>query len=160
MVNIKIPKPWESREIKPVDESIYLNRRKILKQLGLLTTGIAITPLLPGCSIDSSVSPELPELPEPPVTNSGNSFTFDGMDAFYPADQNSKYTLDRAITDEFDATHFNNFYEFISPDDFNIYNTFKYISAFDTRDWQIRVSGLADNTGMFHLGNLIKLNYI
>ncbi len=155
MANIRIPRSWESPEIKPVEESVYHNRRKILKQLGFLTTGIALTPLLPGCSSDAPGVTEVPDTTEPPTINTGNSFTFPGMENFYPAELNNKYTLDRTLTKEFDATHYNNFYEFIHPEDLNIYNTFKYISAFDTRDWQISVEGLADNTGSFHLGDLI-----
>ena len=140
MANIKIPKAWEQLKIKPVEESTYTNRRTILKQLGVGSVGLAMTPLLTGCSTaESTVDPGRTE--PTGSTGSGNSFTFDGMDALYPAQLNTKYSLDRAITDEYTATHYNNFYEFINPDDPNIYNTYKYIKAFETSDWKVQVFG-------------------
>lgn len=149
MPNIKIPKPWEDRSIKPVEEKTYYDRREIIKQLGLITGGMMAAPLFSACKED-------PPTFDTTIGTNENNFTFDGMDDLYPATLNSAYTLDRPVTDEFTATHYNNFYEFIHPDDPNVYNVFKYIGAFDTRDWKIEIAGLAQNTGAFFLGDIIK----
>lgn len=83
-------------------------------------------------------------------------FTFRGMSDYFPAELNKKYTLDRPMTKEYDATHYNNFYEFISREDPNIYNVYKFIDKFDTSDWRFEVSGLANKTGIYFLEEMIK----
>jgi len=85
-----------------------------------------------------------------------NHFTFDGIENYFPAERNIKYVLDREITDKYDATHTNNFYEFIDPSDQNIYNAYKFVAPFDNRDWKFTVEGLANNTGTFYLEDMIK----
>ena len=147
MTHIIRRKPWDGKGLKPVEERTYYSRREIIKQFGLVAGGIMATPFLSGCSEDENTGP----------ANQGvNTFSFEGMDGFYPATLNPDYPLDRAITDERAATQYNNFYEFIHPEDPNIYNTYKYVQDFDTRDWKIEVSGLASNTGTFFLGDLIQ----
>ncbi len=152
MANIKIPKIWDAPYIKPIEEQTYLNRRQILKQLGLVTGGLLSGPsLLFGCDSAGGSSNLIQEGPL-----QDNNFTFSGMDALYPATRKEKYKIERPMTDEYDATHYNNFYEFISPDDPNIYNVYKYVGPFDTRDWDIQVSGYVENKGKFQLQDLIK----
>ncbi len=149
MANIIVPKAWEDRELRAVDEHVYLNRREILRDLAAVTVGIIAGPMLSSCS-DGSDPVEGPD-----SSISGRNFTFPEMDSLYPAARNSNYELDRPLSDPFDVTHYNNFYEFIHPDDEDIKSIFKYVSVFDTRDWMIQVSGLAERTGNFHLGDLI-----
>ncbi len=154
MANLIFQKPWERQNLKPIDEETYYNRREILKQLGFVTGGVlAGQTLLSACG--ELVEPTA-QVPSSTGGGTGNNFTFQGMDQLYPATLNTKYTLDRPITDAKAAATYNNFYEFINPDDGNVYNVFKYVSAFDTRDWQVEVSGLAENTGVFYLEELIK----
>ncbi len=148
MANIIFKKPWENLNLKPTDEDVYFNRRTILKQLGMVTGGLIAAPFISACAKEA-------EGPEIETFTGDNDFTFEGMDALYPASQNTAYSLDRPITIEAAATQYNNFYEFIDPDDPSIYNAHRYVSTFDTRDWKIEVSGLANNTGVFHLGDLI-----
>lgn len=147
MANIILPKAWERIASKATPENIYYNRREILKQMGIVTGG-----LLAGASLSSCESGEEPN----EVITRDINFTFEGMDALYPAPRNTAYPLDREISNEHTVTHYNNFYEFIHPNDTNIYNVYKYINAFDTSDWTIEVSGKVKNKGVFHLGDLIK----
>lgn len=149
MANIIVPKPWVKIAATPADEKTYHSRRSIIKQLGVIGSGLLTLPVLPSCVKTEEVGP-------PPGTQGNNDFTFEGMENFYPANPNLKYTLDRALSTEFDVTHFNNFYEFINPQDATVYDTFKYVSGFDNRDWKIEVTGLAQNTGTFFLGDLIQ----
>jgi len=148
MFNIHNPKPWE--KLKPTDESDYWDRRRILKSIGLATGGLlAGSSFLAACSPGRSKEKTLQET----VTN---HFSFDGLENYFPAKRNTNYTLDREITDEYSATHYNNFYEFIDPSDPNIYNAYRFVDRFDNRDWKFEVSGLAANTGTFYLEEIIK----
>lgn len=146
-------KPWNKPHVKFTEENDYVNRRQLIKSLGILSAGMMATPtILSACNWKSSEkSTEFIESDE-----CDNCFSFEGMDDFYPAKRNEKYKLDRPMTREHDATHYNNFYEFIHPSDQNIYNVYKYVEDFDNRDWKIEVKGLAENTGTFYLEELIK----
>ncbi|MDH3649494.1 MAG: protein-methionine-sulfoxide reductase catalytic subunit MsrP [Saprospiraceae bacterium] len=149
MANIKIPKPWQDRYSRPIDENAYRNRRDILRDLGIVGAGLLGASLLTGCDKSSDNT-------GPETSIGSNDFTFEGMDALYPATRNSAYTLDRSLSDPYDVTHYNNFYEFIHPDDEdNIKEIYKYINTFDTRDWKIEIGGLVGRKGTFHLGDLI-----
>ena len=149
MFHIHKSHPWT--RLRPTDESIYWNRRKVLKSLGLTTGALLSAPaLLQGCARgESKESGDV-------VQEVDNNFTFDGIENYFPADRNTKYTLDRSITEEYWATHYNNFYEFIDRSDPNIYNAYKFVDKFDTRDWSFEVKGLANNTGKFTLEDIIK----
>lgn len=150
MSNIIIPKPWQSRHIKPVDEKHYYNRREIIKKMGLAGATLVSMPFwASACNRKKSGNAAYADDGAP-------SFSFPGMEQFYPASENEKYKVERKITEEYAATHYNNFYEFIHPDDNNIYNVYKYIGRFDTSDWKFEVSGLAENTGTFYLADIIK----
>lgn len=144
MANIIIPKPWMRRDLRPAEEKIYRQRRKFLKELGILTVGATTGPLLMSMAGGGFTDGDK------------KSFHFEGEEKFYPAKRKETFTLDRPLTAEYDATHYNNFYEFIRMDDPNIYNAYKYVEDFDTSDWKIRVSGLAKKKGKYHLGDLIR----
>ena len=148
MFYIHKPKPWD--KLKPIDEKYYLDRRKILKNLGMLSGAILASPtLLSACVSGNSADQEIQQ-------EIDNKFTFDGIEKFFTSKRNNKYVLDREITDEYSATHNNNFYEFIHPSDSNIYNAYKYVDKFDNREWKFEVSGYALNTGTFYLEDIIK----
>ena len=141
MAYIHIPKAWKKIAAKASEENVYFNRREILKKMGWISAGLMSLPLVHACE---GVGPDNKE------------FTFERMDEFYPSMRSSLYPIDRPLTDEHAATHHNNFYEFISPDDSNIYNVHKYVADFDNRDWHIEVSGLVGRPGTYFLGDLIR----
>ena len=149
MANIFIPKPWQ--RLKPIEEDQYNSRRQIIKSLGLATAGILTAPnLLSACTTKGQGE----RLAEDGACT--NCFTFNGIENYFPATRNEKYTLDRQLTEEYVATHYNNFYEFITREDPNIYNAYKFVDKFDTTDWTIEVSGLVKNAGKYDLEDLIK----
>ncbi|MDN5200509.1 protein-methionine-sulfoxide reductase catalytic subunit MsrP [Fulvivirgaceae bacterium BMA10] len=153
MANIIQKKPWEQAGIKPIDEAIYYNRRQIIKQLGLTTIGMMAAPFVLGaCQNPAQQNATGDSAPQ----EKSNTFDFEGMSDLYPATRNEKYTLDRPLTKEYDATHYNNFYEFINPRDVSIYNVYKYVEPFTTSDWSFEVSGLVKNKGKFDLEDIIK----
>ena len=150
MANYISSKPWEDKTLHIDNESTYLQRRKIIKYLGLTLGGLAISPpLLFSCQAS-------PKSNRNSLQDPNNHFTFPGMEKLYPAKKNSKYKIERSLTKEYDATHYNNFYEFINPSDSSIYNTYKYIAKFDTRDWAIDVAGKVKQKGRYKLENVIK----
>ena len=85
---IRSPKSWEISESLATDEAVYLNRRTILKSMGLAGAGLAASSLTPFASAFTA-----------PITG-------------FPAARNDAYGLDRPITVEAEATTYTNFYEF------------------------------------------------
>jgi methionine sulfoxide reductase catalytic subunit len=85
---IKVPEGWELPEREATPESIYLNRRQILKAAGFMASGIG------GLLSAATTAGKNP----------------------YPAKQNPEFTLDRPVTPEWAATSYNNFYEFNQED--------------------------------------------
>ena len=81
---IKIPKGWEMPEREATPESVYLNRRSLIKSAGFAGLGALASRHLPAASTDD----------------------------LYPAKRNPKYTLDRPLSHPKIVTGFNNFYEF------------------------------------------------
>ncbi|WNJ16116.1 protein-methionine-sulfoxide reductase catalytic subunit MsrP [Pontibacter sp. G13] len=153
MANIHIPKPWERISPKATEEKIYQDRRQILKQLGLIGAGSLLLPTtLSACMNPKDGQSSQMAAPDQQAPD----FHFEGEENFYPAKRNERYTLDRPLTEEYTATHYNNFYEFISPKDRNIYNAYKYVGKFDTSDWQIEIAGHVEKKGKMHLGDIIK----
>ena len=81
---IKIPKGWEIPECELTPESVYLNRRALMKSAGFAGLGALASRHLPAASTDD----------------------------LYPAQRNPKYKLDRPLSHPKIVTGFNNFYEF------------------------------------------------
>ncbi|MBN4049766.1 protein-methionine-sulfoxide reductase catalytic subunit MsrP [Bacteroidales bacterium AH-315-N07] len=148
MASIIIPKPWQIKGLKPIDEKQYYSRREILKQLGLLAAGSIASSIIPSCYVDPPLNLKCNE--------GGNTFEFGGMESYYPAVRNNDYETGREMTKEYDATHLNNYYEF-NTNRSNIYHVYKHVSDFDTCNWEFEVSGLANNTGVFSLEEVIKM---
>jgi len=72
-------------------------------------------------------------------------------DNLYPAKRNSSYQLDRPITDEYDATHYNNFAEFDEEKE-----VWKFVDRFRTEPWTIAISGLVNKPQTLDLSKLIR----
>ncbi len=66
--------------------------------------------------------------------------------------QNKEFSTDETLTSEYNVTHYNNFYEFGLEKD----TPSKRAKNFITTPWDIKVEGLANNTGTFHLEALLK----
>lgn len=115
----RVTPSWHIPESRATDESVYWQRRSILKAMGFGATGVAIGAGLPrGLRAQEG----------------------DGLASeLYPASRNEAYQLDREITDEELATTYNNFYEFGSH---------KQISAaaqaLQIRPWEVVIDGLVE----------------
>ncbi len=155
MSNIIIPKGWQISGLKPIEETTYYNRRQIIKKLGIASGGMMAFSALAACS-KGQKQQEQPAAEAPAVAGKSNSFTFQGIDNYFPAKRNEQYTIDRPLTAEEIATTHNNYYEFITPGDPDIYNVHEHVDQFDTSNWVIEVAGLANKTGKFDLEDWIK----
>jgi sulfoxide reductase catalytic subunit YedY len=130
MVSIHRRYQWEIAERFATPESVFLNRRSILKGFGL---GMATAAAL--AALPRSASAEEPD----PTAD------------LYPAKKNEAYKLDRPVTPEEINGHYNNFYEF---------GTSKDIAAnaqnLVIRPWEIAVDGLVDTPFTIAFDDLVR----
>jgi sulfoxide reductase catalytic subunit YedY len=113
---IKRKRGWELPESAATPESAYLNRRTLLRGMGLAAIGGA----LPGAAALAQDA--------------------DPSAKIYPVARNAKYTLDRPITDEKLATTYNNFYEFGSHK--TIWRDAQ--KRLKLRPWTVKIDGMVD----------------
>ncbi|MBT5875360.1 MAG: protein-methionine-sulfoxide reductase catalytic subunit MsrP [Candidatus Latescibacteria bacterium] len=134
MAYIHLPKDWEIPASQVTDESIYEDRRRFLKQLGLGTIGgLGFLGLFGRDSVAmAGINPD--------------------QSSPYPAPLNPDFsTLDRPVTPSIITSKYNNFYEFTLNKD-----VWKYIDRFRTKPWQIEVVGAVENPGVFDIDELVK----
>ncbi len=131
---------WEIPERTATPEDVYLNRRTFLQALGIASIGTLGT--LSGCeSSGADEQTAIPGMPEPSATAD-----------LYPAKRNEQFTLDHPLTDEVDAANYNNFYEFSSRKEL----VARLVERFQTRPWQIEVTGLVQKPQTFDIDDLIR----
>jgi sulfoxide reductase catalytic subunit YedY len=129
---IKKKRGWEIPESAATPESVYLNRRNLMKTVagGALLAG----PL-------SAVAPAL-------------ALADDGEDpsaGLYPVKRNPKYTLDRAITDERWSTSYNNFYEFGTDK-----SIARAAQKLPIRPWTVEIGGMVEKPMTLGIDDLLK----
>lgn len=113
---IKVKRGWELPERAATDESAYLNRRAILKTMGL--GGLSAAAMSAG------------------LANRGWAST-----GLYPAERNPKYKVpERPLSAEKDATTYNNFYEFGTSK--NVVDAARKMAV---DPWTVEVDGLVGN---------------
>jgi sulfoxide reductase catalytic subunit YedY len=120
---IKIKKRWELPESEVTPEALYRQRRKFIKAAGSIGGALLLNP-------------------------------WSAANASYPVDGYRKgvITLDEELTDEEDATSYNNFYEFGTGKE----DPKKNSKSFETNDWTVVVSGACEKPGTYALEDLIK----
>ncbi len=123
---IKPSRPWAIAEHLATPEDVYLNRRQLLKSMGFGVAATAISgTLFPG----------------------GVMAAVTGL----PAERNPGFTLDRAITDEDEATTYTNFYEFGSSK-----NIWRSASKLVTDPWAITIDGMVEENVTIDAEDLLK----
>ena len=118
---IRLKRSWEISESEVTPEAVYHQRRLFIKAGGVLGTLL----LNPWGSAAASLS----------------------IGDYQPA----VITLDEAITDEADATQYNNFYEFGTGKT----DPAKHSQHFDTSDWTLTVGGECTRPGVYALEDLV-----
>jgi methionine sulfoxide reductase catalytic subunit len=129
---IKKKRGWELPESAATPESVYLNRRNLMKTMAV---GGA---LLAG---SFSAAPALAAADESDDPSAG----------LYPVKRNPKYTLDRAITDERWSTSYNNFYEFGTDK-----SIARAAQKLPVRPWTVEIGGMVDKPMTIDIDDLLK----
>jgi len=119
---------WELRESEATPEAVFHRRRDLLKAI---VAGSIIAPgLMSSFAVAAGDDPEA---------------------RLYPAKQNTRYTLDRPLTDEKLATKYNNFYEFGSQK-----TIADEAQALKTSPWAIKIDGMVDKEITLDVDDLLK----
>lgn len=128
---IKVKRGWELPESAVTPEDVFLNRRQLVKAMGIAPAIAATASVLPsGMAMATETDP-----------------TAD----LYPVPRNEKYTVERALTSEKDATTYNNFYEFGSHKQIS-----KAAQRLETRPWNIVIDGLVEKEFEIGFDDLIR----
>jgi sulfoxide reductase catalytic subunit YedY len=117
---IKNPRGWELPESAATPESVFLNRRELMK-------GLAAGPILAAGAVPFLDEAFAADPPDPSAK-------------LYPAKRNEKYTVDRAITDERAAATWNNFYEFLPQAGEITDRAAKLV----VRPWEVAIGGMVE----------------
>ena len=118
---------WEITEQSVTDELFFKRRRDLIKRIGAGTGVLAAATIVPGAAASQK------------------------SEGKYEASRNEKYKFSRPLTDEFDATTYNNFYEFGSHK-----SIYKAAQALKTNPWSITIDGLVDNPKTIDWDDLLK----
>ena len=131
-MNILKSKPsWYLPECEATNESTFINRRHILKGMGV--SGLS---LVAGSAFMGSAA---------------NAFEEDPSASLYPVKRNTAYTLNGSVTPEEINTKYNNFYEFGSHKE--IYNA---AQALKIRPWEIVIDGEVEQAITIGIDDLLK----
>ena len=148
---LKIKKMWDQISSSQVtSESTYVNRRQLLKNLGCAGLGL---PLLTGCAEGTGGSSSALAGPSDSTGPYGQvpQFWVKQWVDLFPAVRNIRFRTERDVTAERLTTGYNNFYEF-SPRKEHVS---RLVSIFQTRPWQIEVTGLVKKPQTFDIDDLV-----
>lgn len=139
MSQIHIPKGWEMPESEATPESVYCNRRDVLKAMGI--TALFSSGLITGCAPPQEVINAHPELNLTPLEKK-----------LYPAKHSEHFEVDRRVTEESVAASYNNFYEFSETKE----DVDHHAQKLKTRPWTVEVTGLVNKPKTYDLDDLLK----
>lgn len=131
MANILLRPGWHLPEKLVTPETVFLNRRHFLRQMGFTGAGL-LTAGLVGCSrTDSQAASSDKKVPSiVPVAGKN----------LYPATRNPEFNPGWTLTAENTAANYNNFYEFST----NKQRVAKLVDKFVISPWPIEIGGLAE----------------
>ena len=113
---IKRRRGWELGENRATPEGLYLQRRSLVKAMGLGAASLAL-----------------------PAVGSAQDKDKDPSAGLYPAKRNDKYGVPTPMTDEKRATTYNNFYEFGTDK-----SIWRDAQKLEVRPWTIKVGGMVE----------------
>ncbi len=127
---LRVRKGWELPESAATDESVFRQRRQLVKSVGLGSV------LLAGGGMGL-----------PALASTGG----DPSASLYPVKRNEKYTLDRDLTEEKYAITYNNFYEFGSHKKISVAAQNLVI-----RPWTVKIDGAVEKELTVDIDALLK----
>jgi methionine sulfoxide reductase catalytic subunit len=127
----KIKRGWELKESQATPESIYQDRRRLLKMAATGSVLLAGGGLLTACDDAPAQATQLAagdgaDMPDPSAK-------------LYPVPRNERYVLDRDLTAEDIATTYNNYYEFGSSK-----NIWQKAQKLPIRPWVVSIAGMVE----------------
>lgn len=147
MASIHIPPAWRLPDGLATPESVYWDRRRFLRGLGL--AGGAL--LLGGCGETGGGRGAERAAATGSAAGAGEDFTgAPGLD-LYPAQRAAAYAVDRPLTDEREAGRYNNFYEFTADKD-----VYRYVQDYRPYPWTVEVAGLCAAPRVWDLDALVR----
>jgi sulfoxide reductase catalytic subunit YedY len=127
---------WEMPESLATPESVYLNRRELMKGVAAGAILGAAATLLGGNLVAAAFAADGDKDPTADL---------------YPAKRNLRYRLDREISPEADVTEYNNFYEFGSQKSIS-----RAAQALPLRPWQVKIDGMVEKEMTLDIDELIR----
>lgn len=131
-MRIRKTRGWEMKESLATPESVFRDRRRFLAG----AAGAIFAPALLAC--EKKAAAEGDATPDPSA-------------GLYPVKRNPKYTLDRDLTAEADATTYNNYYEFGTSKDI-----YEAAQALPIRPWTITIDGMVAKPQTIDIDALLK----
>ena len=146
---IKIRRSWEMPEREATPESVWMNRRQLLRVAAAGPILAASAPaLLAGCGDGGSGFAAAEEETEVPP----EALNLDDPSAdLYPAATNPAYELDRPLTIERRVLTYNNFYEFGSSK-----NIWRKAQKLPLRPWTVRIDGMVERPFDIGIDDLLR----
>ena len=135
---IKKKRGWEIPESAATPESMFWNRREMLKGLGAIGGAVAAGAVTVGA------------LPGAAIASHEESGEADPSADLYPVPPNEAFKLDRPLTPEKFATHYNNYYEFGSQKEI-----FQLAQELPIRPWTITLDGLVEKQMTIDIDDLL-----
>jgi len=132
---IRIPRGWELPERIATPESVFLDRRRLLKTAVAGSILMAAPAALIGCDSEEEIA----------IKSERDSTAHP-----YPATGNEAFKLDRAVTAEEEATTYTNYYEFGSSK--NIHKAAQYLPL---RPWTVTIGGLVEKPMQIGIDDLL-----
>ncbi len=123
---------WELKDSALTPEHVFRNRRRFLAG----AAGAMFAPALLAC--EKKAAAEGDATPDPST-------------GLYPVKRNEKYTLDRDLTPEAEATSYNNCYEFGTSKDIK-----DAAQSLPIRPWAITIDGMVDKPQTIAIDDLLK----
>ena len=141
MAHFHFPPSWRIPERLATPESAYLDRRQILRSLGLGTLAMAAPQW--ACAGAGAEEAAPPEMVRPAVRGKF-------ADRF-PAERNTAFVLgDRQLTPESKSARYNNFYEFTTDKD----RVWELAKDYTVDSWKVEVRGLVKKPRTFDLDEI------
>ncbi|WP_110988086.1 protein-methionine-sulfoxide reductase catalytic subunit MsrP [Acaryochloris thomasi] len=135
MVLIRSPKPWQRQRQRMTSETVFYQRRRLLKGLGGM--GIGMAAFSTASCVRQSKTGDPSEL----------AATF--KTSRLEAERNTRYTVNRSATPQDLAAGYNNFYEFGGNK-----QIWKAAQKLPLNDWQVEVTGQVNNPRTYNVDDL------
>lgn len=148
MSSIRIPRSWEIEAQRITPHGAYLDRRRLIRTLGLAGAGLALGPSAASGRRKKTrrVIDESPEAKTRPAVG-------DRFGELFPAERNGAYDLGgRPLTDELTAATYNNFYEFTLVKE----KVWKVAQGYSVDPWRVEVDGLVKKPRTLDLEALFR----